>query len=250
MDISIMTHPQFGEVRTTFDENGTILFRASDVAKALGYSDVQKAVRIHCRGVAILSTPSNGGNQPTSFIYEPDLYRLVAKSKLPLAEKFEKWIFEQVLPTIRQNGFYATKSILENPDFIIEYGMKLKQEQEDKYRLEEELCCLQEVMADYVPKISYLESILNSVCCLTTTQIGADYGISAIKLNRILHDERVQWRVGNQWVLYVDHMDNGLTESETILVNNGLRSVVSTKWTQKGRLLIHDILTKRGIYPL
>lgn len=84
---------------------------------------------------------------------------------------------------------------------------------------------------------------------MTTTQIAADYGISAIRLNQILNEERVQRKVGNQWVLYVNYMQMNLTQSETVLINNGLRSIVYTKWTQNGRLLIHQILTGRGFEP-
>lgn len=89
--------------------------------------------------------------------------------------------------------------------------MKLKQEKQEKRVLQEEIQYLNHVVAEYQPKISYLEKILNSDCTMNTTNIAADYGISAIKLNRILHEERIQRRVGNQWVLYVDYMHSGLT---------------------------------------
>lgn len=246
MELSILTHPDFGEVRTAFDEDGQVLLCGSDVAKVLGYVNYQKALRTHCKGVTKIVTPTNGGNQEVSFIYEPDLYRLISRSKLPIALAFEKWIFETVIPSVRKNGYYANTNLVNDPDFLIELGMKLKQDKQEKLVLQEEIQYLNHLVSDYEPKISYLDKILNSTCCMNTTNIAADYGISAIKLNRILHEERVQRRVGNQWVLYVDYMHSGLTQSETILLSNGKKSVVHTKWTQQGRLLIHRILERRG----
>lgn len=246
MELSILTHPEFGEVRTTYEKNGTILFCASDVAKALGYSNTRDSVNRHCKGVVKHDTPTSSGVQEISYIYEPDVYRLVSRSKLPLALVFEKWIFETVIPSVRKNGFYANKDLINDPDLLIQLGMKLKQEKQEKRVLQEEVQYLTHVVAENQPKLTYLEKILNSDCCMNTTNIAADYGISAIKLNRILHDARVQWRVNDQWVLYQPYKKKGLTQSETFPIKNGEKSVVHTKWTQQGRLLIHDILTARG----
>ena len=85
---------------------------------------------------------------------------------------------------------------------------------------------------------------------MTVTQIAADYGISAKRLNRILHDEKMQRKVGGQWLLYTDHMNRGYTRSETteIRLKEGKNKlVINTKWTQKGRVKIHEILTELGI---
>ena len=85
---------------------------------------------------------------------------------------------------------------------------------------------------------------------MATSQIAADYDISARKLNKILHEEGIQRNVGGQWILYQKYMGKGYTKSETIPITHrdgtpGTK--MFTKWTQKGRLLIHEILTKRGI---
>lgn len=155
MELNILTHPEFGEVRTITEENGTILFCATDVAKILGYSNPRKAIIDHCKGVTKRYTLTKGGKQEISYIFEPDLYRLIAKSKLPLAVEFERWVFEKVLPSLRQNGFYANKEMVHNPDFLIELGKlgaKIKQEQAEKECLLEEVKTLTEVVADYKPK--------------------------------------------------------------------------------------------------
>ena len=99
---------QENEVRTIIDEQGNPLFVAKDVASILGYVDTVNAIKQHCRGVVKhhpLTTSS--GVQNVRVIHEPDLYRLIAKSRLASAEKFENWIFEEVLPTIRRTGSYS-----------------------------------------------------------------------------------------------------------------------------------------------
>lgn len=98
------------------------------------------------------------------------------------------------------------------------------------------------------PKLTYYDTILNSVGTMTSSQIGADYGMSAIKLNRILNEQKLIKKVNNQWILYAKYQNQGLTESKTFDVEHGsiIGSYVSTRWTQKGRLKIHEILTNLG----
>jgi len=104
-ELQVFKNNEFGEIRTV-EENGKTLFVASDVALALGYSNPRKAIIDHCKGVTKRDTPTSGGIQSLSYINEGDLYRLIAHSKLPSAEKFESWIFDEVIPSIRKNGGY------------------------------------------------------------------------------------------------------------------------------------------------
>lgn len=110
------------QVRTVEIE-GEIWFVASDVAKILGYSNVSDAIARHCKkkGVVKHDTLTSGGNQKTILINEPNLYRLIIKSKLPSAEKFEAWIFEEVIPSIRKKGFYGKIDRTQLPNFIERY---------------------------------------------------------------------------------------------------------------------------------
>lgn len=137
------TSAEFGDVRTVQADDGKVLFCAADVATSLGYTNSRKAINDHCKedGVTIrYAIDSMGRRQQAKFITEGNLYRLIAHSKLPEAERFEKWIFEEVLPTIRRNGAYMTErtleQALESPDFLIELATKLKHEQEERRRLE------------------------------------------------------------------------------------------------------------------
>ena len=106
-DLQIFNNEEFGQVRTIVD-GGKILFCASDVAKALGYSKYNDAVNKHCRATVKCGTPISGKIQAINFIPEGDIYRLIIRSKLPTAEKFESWVFDEVLPSIRQHGLYLT----------------------------------------------------------------------------------------------------------------------------------------------
>ena len=103
--LQIFNNPEFGEIRT-LEENGTVLFCGSDVAKALGYARPNEAVAKHCKGTLKRRTPTASGKQKMLFIPEADLYRLAFRSKVPSAEKFTDWVVEEVLPAIRKQGAY------------------------------------------------------------------------------------------------------------------------------------------------
>lgn len=104
--LQIFNSAEFGQVRT-MEEQGKIMFCGSDVARALGYAIPSKAVNTHCKGVSKMEVPTRGGKQEMLFIPEGDLYRLIVNSKLPSAEKFERWVFDEVLPSLRMSGTYS-----------------------------------------------------------------------------------------------------------------------------------------------
>lgn len=104
--LSEFQHQHFGKIRI-IDENGEPWFVASEVAKVLGYTNPQKAIRDHCKGVNETFTPTSGGNQKTKIIPESDVYRLILRSKLPQAEAFQDWVVCEILPAIRKTGRYA-----------------------------------------------------------------------------------------------------------------------------------------------
>jgi prophage antirepressor-like protein len=263
-NLIIFKHEKFGQIRKV-DVDGRQGLVAADVAKALGYKDTTNAIKQHCRGVVkhhlwVTTGTKTDGSPATrkteaNIIFEPDLYRLAAHSKLPGAEEFESWIFEEVLPSIRKHGAYMTPTTLEemllNPDSMIKMLTALKDEREKNNSLFVENEKQKQVIGELKPKADYVDLILSSVGSLTTTQIAADYGISARKLNQILREERIQRFVGDQWILYIEHMDKGYTKSETIHFKRSdgrPGTKMFTKWTQKGRLMINQVLNGRGIY--
>ncbi|MDS3947908.1 phage antirepressor [Staphylococcus epidermidis] len=246
-DLKVFQNSQFGELEILTIDNKE-WFPAIKVAEILGYTNPRKAIRDHAKekGVTIRSVLSNGGMQNKKFIDEGNLYRLITRSKLPQADQFEEWVFEDVLPAIRKHGIYATDDVIENtlnnPDYIINVLTEYKKEKEQNLLLQQEI-------GELKPKADYVDEILNSPGTMTITQIAADYGLSAQKLNKLLHEARLQRRVGKQWVLYTDHMNKGYTKSQTIEIirSDGTPDTQpQTKWTQKGRLKIHEILTDFG----
>lgn len=106
-ELQIFSNSQFGEIRTT-EINNKPYFCGSDVAKSLGYNEPHKAISRHCKGGIKRPVLTNGGTQEMSFIPEGDVYRLIVRSKLPDAEKFETWLFDEVLPTMRKTGGYVS----------------------------------------------------------------------------------------------------------------------------------------------
>lgn len=132
--LTVFNNADFGEIRT-LEENGTVLFCASDVAKALGYSRPNDAVSQHCRATVKHSTPISGKMQDINFIPEGDVYRLIARSKLPTAERFESWVFNEVLPSIRKNGGYIAGQETLSPEELMAKALLVAQktiEQKDK----------------------------------------------------------------------------------------------------------------------
>ena len=116
----------FNEVRTIEQEDGSVLFGATDVARILGYASPADAVTRHCKGVVVLKTPTKNQwgttvNQNVKYIKEGDVYRLIIRSKLPSAEKFEKWLFDEVVPSIRKRGYYGKIDRAVLPNFIERY---------------------------------------------------------------------------------------------------------------------------------
>lgn len=104
-ELQIFNSPEFGDVRTV-EIDGKPYFVGSDIAKALGYAIPHKAVQTHCKGVLKWNIPTSSGNQDVLVIPEGDIYRLIIRSKLSSAERFERWVFDEVLPAIRHNGGY------------------------------------------------------------------------------------------------------------------------------------------------
>lgn len=247
-DLQVFQNTQFGNLEILTIE-GKEWFPAIKVAEILGYTNPRKAIRDHTkeRGVTIRSViDSLGRNQDKKFIDEGNLYRLITRSKLPQADEFEEWVFEDVLPSIRKHGIYATDNVIEqtlrDPDYIINVLTEYKKEKDNNLILKQQI-------GELKPKADYVDEILKSPGTMTITQIAADYGLSAQKLNKLLHQARLQRRVGKQWVLYTEHMNKGYTKSHTIeIVRSDGRpdTQPQTRWTQKGRLKIHEIMTDFG----
>ena len=172
------------------------------------------------------------------------------------AARFESWIFDEVLVTIDETGGYIPTNETDTDESILAKAVIIAQKtitrlQDTNTALQTENDKQRQIIGELKPKADYVDFILKSIGTMATTQIAADYGISANKINKILHEERIQRKVGDQWILYREHMDNGYTKSETIPITRSdgrPDTKLFTKWTQKGRLMINEVLNRSGIY--
>lgn len=131
-EIQIFNNPKFGNVRM-IEENGNVLFCGNDVASALGYKSPKDAISTHCRGaVKRRLTDALGREQETVFIPEGDIYRLAARSKLPGADEFESWIFDEVLPSIRKTGAYSAAALSPAEQLLAQAQLMVEQERRIK----------------------------------------------------------------------------------------------------------------------
>lgn len=251
-ELQIFNSDVFGNIRTT-EIDGKPYFVATDIATALGYTNPRKAVNDHCKGVTKRDTPTSSGVQSMSYINEGDLYRLIMKSKLPSAEKFESWVMDEVLPTIRRHGMYATEELIANPDLAIQAFTALKAERAKNAELESTVQQMDKVITELTPKADYADRILSSNDCMTVTQIAQDYGLSAVSFNRILSRAGIQRKVGEQWILYAEYQGKGYVQNKTYdyeKSNGTTGTKLSTVWTQKGRLFLYNRLKEIGVYPM
>lgn len=209
----IFNHVMFGEVRTMTNEKGETFFVGKDVAVALGYSDPQKAIRVHVdsddKGVDKMATP--GGNQGVIFINESGLYSLILSSKLEQAKAFKRWVTSEVLPAIRKTGHYELTST------------ELKQ---------------------LAGKAEYCDEVLESVSCMTTTQIAKELSMTVSDLTRLLELQKVMYKQGGHWLLYADYARKRYAKSRTHSwrdLEGDLHTRTYLVWTEEGRRFIHRI---------
>lgn len=245
--IKVFENPEFGMLDVLIEE-GKPLFPATDVAKVLGYSNPRDAVSTHCRYVVKRDVPHPQSPDKIiekTFILESDLYRLVMRSKLPGAERFQDWVVDEVLPSIRRHGMYATDDtldkMLDNPDFAIRLFTELKEEREKNKLLANKVEWLE-------PKATYCNVVLHSPNTIPTTTIAKDYGMSAYAFNQMLRRYGIQYKYTTTWYLGQKYADNGYTDTATYWHDGGC--AVTMKWTQKGRMFLYNFLKEKGILPM
>lgn len=184
------------------------------------------------------------------WITEPQFYKLAFKASNDVAEKFQDWVATEVLPSIRRHGAYLTDKkldeVLLNPDTLIKLATELKEEREGRLIAEQRV-------NELTPKASYYDLVLKNESLVTITQIAKDYGMSGKAMNVLLHELKVQYKQGSTWLLYSKYQKTGWTHSDTIVVDRTdgtKKAVMQTKWTQKGRLGLYELLKSNGVLPL
>ena len=232
VDILTFNNSEFGGIRT-IQEDDKVLFCGSDIAKALGYARPADAISAHCKGVCVLPTPSAGGVQNTKFITEGDVYRLIAHSKLPSAERFERWVFDEVLPSIRKNGAYMTEDVLEkalaSPDFLIELATRLKAEKAKNAQLTVSNQIMQ-------PKAEYFDMLVDRNLLTGIRDTAKELGIRQNDFVRFLLDKRYLFRTRKGKLRpYATYVDSGLFEMKEFVNDKTGYTDAQTMITPKGK---------------
>lgn len=238
-ELMIFNNPEFGEVRT-IEENGKVLFCGSDVVKALGYKNPTKAIADHCKGTVERRTnDSLGRQQNMKFIPEGDIYRLAAKSELPGAERFEGWIFDEVLPSIRRHGAYMTEETLDkmitSPDFGIKLLTALKDEQDKRKALEAANSALTVENQIMSPKADYFDELVNRNLLTDFRETAKQLSIPPKKFVGFLLEKKYVYRDKRGKLLPYEDKNNGLFEVKETYNEKTQWSGTQTLVTPKGR---------------
>lgn len=196
-ELQIFNNEEFGEIRTVTKNNKTY-FAGSDVASALGYAIPHKAVQTHCKGVLKWNIPTKSGNQDVLFIPEGDVYRLIMRSKLPAAEKFESWVMDEVIPSIRKNGGYIANQENMTPEQIVANALIVAQNiisQKDKQ------------IEEMQPKADFFDAVADSKTAISMNEVSKVLGIKGLGRNNLfefLRDNAILDRCNVPYQKYID----------------------------------------------
>lgn len=232
--------------------DGEPWFVGKDVAEILGYKDTFGAIKKHVDDEDKQNCQNGSFESPRglTIINESGLYSLILSSKLPTAKKFKRWVTSVVLPSIRKHGMFATEKtidqMLEDPDSMIRVLTEMKEERAKRKLAEEKAAKLE-------PKAKFCDVVLQNPALVNVTVIAKDYGMSAQAMNKLLKKLGVQYDQYGVWFLYAKYQSNGWTQSTTSMVkgkDGAEKAVVHTKWTQKGRLGLYELLKGYGLLPV
>lgn len=236
-----------------FEFGGQVLFNPYHVGECLELekSSVRNYLSKMTTNQAILLKNSNVLNKDIrklhntgeKFLTESGVYKLIFKSDKKEAEKFQDWVTDEVLPAIRKTGGYITTTENMSDEDIMARALQIA-----NAKIEERNKQIKELK----PKAEYAETILDSKSLLTVTQIAKDYGMGANRFNELLHSHEIQYKKGDQWLLYAKYQNKGYVFSSSFPVphkNQPVEVKMTTKWTQKGKKFLYDFLKARGVVP-
>lgn len=240
-DLMIFDNPEFGKIRT-IEGNGKVLFCAKDVAIALGYKDPTNAIKQHCRGVVKRHlTDGLGRDQITNFIPEGDVYRLAAKSELPGADKFESWVFDEVLPSIRKNGGYIINQDELSPEELMAKALMVAQKTlADREARLSALTVENQIMA---PKAAYFDELVDRNLLTGLRETAKELNVPPKQFVNFLLDGKYLYRDKKKKLMpYQRNVDDGLFELKECFNDKtrwgGTQTMVTPKGRETFRLLI------------
>lgn len=202
--MEIFKNPEFGSIRV-IEENGKYLFCGADVARALGYVKPQNAISAHCKGALKRGTLTDRGMQQLLFIPEGDVYRLIIHSKLPSAERFERWVFDEVLPSIRKHGAYITPEklweVATSPEALMKLCSDLLAEQQENAALRNLNAVLQE-------KALYFDKFVQNGYCTNLRITAKELNVPERRFVRFLLEQGFVYRSTSGNVLPYNKPEN------------------------------------------
>lgn len=249
----LFDHPMFGEIRI-IEISGKPFFVGNDVARSLEYARPYEAVSTHCKGAVSHRILTNGGEQEMKLVPEGDIYRLIVKaadqSKNPAikerAEKFESWIFDEVLPSIRKTGTYS----IDRPSYMIDDPIDRAQKWIDEERQRQALMALNrerdEQLYLQAPKVALYDTAMNAKNNFTMERVSKTVGYGRNKLFDFLREKKIL-RTNN--MPYQEYLDRGYFDVRQYSITHltsGIENKTQTLVTPKGMAYIHKLLTEGG----
>ncbi len=238
-DIQIFNNSEFGDIRS-LEIDGKPYFVANDVAKALGYVETAKAIRTHCKGVSEMDIPTNGGIQVMKVIPEGDIYRLIIRSSLPSAEKFEHWVFDEVIPNIRKTGGYNL------PQTYPEALRALADQAEKAEKLLIQNNELQLANREMKPKAEFFDAVAGSKKAMSMEEVAKVLSYPGVGRNKLFEILRNQNILQKDNIPYQKYIDSGYFRviEQKYNVGDEVRINIKTLVFQKGVDFIRKTLDK------
>lgn len=255
--------PMFGELRVTRNEKGELLFCLKDVCDSLGLQVGATAKRLDFCSLSSIKVSneiiSHGIATGVSrdidmvFVTEPDLYRCIFQSRKPTARKFQDWVFNDVLPSLRTTGAYVVEKEEDSEEDIIARGLiaakaalarreeRIKELECENSQSKQVIEVQGERIAKDAPKVEYYDQTLNSKDCMTSSQVALDLGITAQELHNKLCQANIIYKQSGQWNLHKPYKGWKLHDTNTYTFpssDGGTHTKVYTVWTQRGRRFI------------
>lgn len=235
-ELMIFSNEEFGEVRTV-EINGKPYFVANDVAKALGYVETAKAIRTHCKGVSEVDIPTNGGIQKAKVIPEGDIYRLIIKSQMPDAPRFESWVFDEVIPSIRKNGGYIANQENLTDEQIVANALIVAQNI---------IAARDRQIEEMKPKADYFDALVDRKLNTSFRDTAKELGIGEKRFIAFLTGKYVYRDSNNKLRPYAAYTttDNKLFVVKEFRAKNSDHAGIQTLITPKGRETFRLLLEK------
>lgn len=278
-DVKIFNSPMFGELRVTRNEKGELLFCLKDVCDSLGLQVGATAKRLETCSLSSIKVSKGEHNHPylssinvgvvtgkkgdgtnaiqtiaMYFVTEPDLYRCIFQSRKPTARKFQDWVFNDVLPSLRTTGAYVVTKEEDSEEDIIARGLiaakaalarreeRIKELESENSQSKQVIKVQSERIAKDAPKVEYYDQTLAAENMLTTRQIANELGITPNELHNKLQQHKIIFRQSNQWLMNKPYSTWKLHGTRTYTYYDRHKDVTYAKpylvWSQRGRRFI------------